>query len=249
MTTSIRTKLGLAFVAVAAVFALAAGPAAAQDPDAPSIAEIAADEGSFTTLVTALDLVGLTDTFADCSAGPFTVLAPNDDAFTAALAALGLEVADLVADPDLVTTILQYHVVPTVATSDVVAALDGTSAPTLQGEEITVAVDGDAVSIVNGNPTPANVIAVDILACNGVIHVIDNVLLPPTVVEALAGGAAQDDSSDEGTTDEEPADEELANTGANSALITVVAASILLGGGLMVLAARPSLQTGARRKR
>ncbi|NJN54671.1 MAG: fasciclin domain-containing protein [Anaerolineae bacterium] len=146
----------------------------------PSIAEIAVENGNFTTLVSALEAAGLVDTLA--GEGEFTVFAPTDDAF----AALPEGTVDaLLADPEgALTQILTYHVVGgAVYAADVV---DLASAPTLQGEEIAISVDGDTVYL---NETVAVVIT-DIQASNGVIHVIDGVLLPPTVAEAMAADAA-----------------------------------------------------------
>ena len=242
--------MALGIVLIASVLSLSVGTSAAQDPEAPSIAEVATDDGRFSTLVTALGAAGLADMFADCAGGPYTVLAPTDDAFTTALSALGVEAADLVADTELLTSILTYHVVEGAVPSEAVLSLDGQSAPTVQGEEITVAVSGDTISIVNGNPTPANVIVADVQACNGIIHAIDNVLLPPTVAEGLGLAAAEEEAEadEEAEAEEEAgaeeeatttaADEELATTGVSSDLMAVVALALLAGGAMVVFAAR-----------
>ena len=244
MFTPLR-KLMIAVVMVAALVGFMAGPATAQDPDAPSIAEVAAADGQFSTVVTALQLAGLADMFAECDGGEYTVLAPTDDAFTAALSALNIEVADLAADTDLLTSILTYHVIEGAIPSDVVLTLDGSSAPTVQGEELTVSVDGDAISIISGNPVPANVIAADVQACNGIIHAIDNVLLPPTVAEALGLPAAP---AEDEPAEEEPAEAEaaqtddaqadLAETGSNSMTLAVIAVTLMAAGGLVVVSSR-----------
>jgi len=223
MTSSIK-RLTLGIALAASVLAFSISPAAAQDPEAPSIAEVATEDGRFTTLVTALGAAGLADTFTDCDGGPFTVLAPTDDAFTAALAALNLEVGDLVADADLLTSILTYHVIEGAVESSAVLALDGAFAPSLQGENLGVAVSGDTISITNGNPTSANVILADVQACNGIIHAIDNVLLPPSVAAALGLDAADD--------------EELAITGTSSGLLTLVAMAMLTAGAIAVYSSR-----------
>ncbi len=243
---TITKPLVAALLVVAVLFGFA-GAATAQDPDAPSIGEVVAGDTDFATLGAALALTGLGDMFTDCAGGPYTVLAPNEDAFAATLGALGIELADLVADPDLVATILTYHVIEGAVTSDVVAGLDGASAPTVQGEDVSVAVDGDTISLLSGNPSPVNVIAADVAACNGVIHVIDGVLLPPTVGESLGleGSAAQGDApaeeaeEAEESAEEEPA-EELANTGANSAMVAIFAVALLAGGLMTVAAVRPA---------
>ncbi|MCO5183946.1 MAG: fasciclin domain-containing protein [Anaerolineae bacterium] len=134
-----------------------------------TIAEIAVANDDFSTLVTALEAAGLVDTFA--GEGAFTVFAPTNDAF----AALGDTLNDVLADPQgLLTDILTYHVVDGVVLAEQVVTLD--SADTLNGAPIAIAVvDG---SVVLNDST--NVVATDIKATNGVIHVIDAVLLPST---------------------------------------------------------------------
>ena len=142
----------------------------------PTIAEIAVENGNFNTLVAALEAAGLVETFA--SEGNYTVFAPTDEAF-AALPEGTLEA--LLADPEgNLTQILTYHVVEgSVYAADVVG-LDAAS--TLQGEAINISVDGETVYL---NEDVA-VVATDIEASNGVIHVIDAVLLPPTIAAAMA---------------------------------------------------------------
>ncbi|HRQ38477.1 MAG TPA: fasciclin domain-containing protein [Chloroflexota bacterium] len=146
----------------------------------PSIAEIAVENGNFTTLVAALEAAGLVDTLA--GEGSFTVFAPTDAAF-AALPEGTVEA--LLADPQgALTQILTYHVVDgAVYAADVVNL---SAAPTLQGEEIAITVEGSAVYL---NDSVA-VITTDIEASNGVIHVIDAVLIPPTIAAAMAEEAA-----------------------------------------------------------
>ena len=140
-----------------------------------TIVDIAVADGRFDTLVTAVTEAGLVDTLS--GEGPFTVLAPTDDAF----AALPEGLLDTVlADQDLLTSILTYHVVDGAVPAATVVTLE--SATTLQGEDIAIVVDGDTVTI-NG----ATVIITDIEASNGIIHVIDAVLLPPTVEASLEG--------------------------------------------------------------
>ncbi|MGB1252752.1 MAG: fasciclin domain-containing protein [Candidatus Promineifilaceae bacterium] len=138
--------------------------------EALSIAELAAADGRFTILLTALTEAGLADTFTDAEAGPFTVLAPTDDAF-AALPEGTLET--LLADPEgALTNILTYHVIEGAVMSETVVTLE--MATTLNGSDIQIAVvDGGVVL----NDT-VNVIITDLEASNGVIHVIDSVLIP-----------------------------------------------------------------------
>jgi uncharacterized surface protein with fasciclin (FAS1) repeats len=139
---------------------------ATTDAVASTIVDIAVEDGRFGTLVTALQAAGLVDTLA--GDGPFTVFAPTDDAF----AALGDGVvAGLLEDIPALTDVLTYHVVSGAVLAEQVVGL--TSATTLQGEDVTVAVNDGSVMI-NG----ANVIITDIIGSNGVIHVIDAVILP-----------------------------------------------------------------------
>lgn len=159
----------LATAAVAA-FAFAA-PLSAQYSEAAqsNIVETAAAAGSFTTLLAAAEAAGLVDVLQ--SEGPFTVFAPTDEAF-AALPEGTVEA--LLADPDALREILLYHVVAGQVLSGDVVGL--TSAETVQGSSISISID-DGTVVLNGT---ANVVAVDVEASNGVIHVIDAVILPPT---------------------------------------------------------------------
>lgn len=167
---------------------------AAEEPatEALDIVDTAIAAGNFTTLVAAVEAAGLVDTLK--GEGPFTVFAPTDDAF-AALPEGTVEA--LLADPsgDL-TQILLYHVIAgKVMAADV---SDGLEAATVQGAPVTFAASADGVTI-NG----ANIVATDIEASNGVIHVIDAVLLPPA---AEAADAAMDAEATPAPT-EEPAEE------------------------------------------
>lgn len=140
-----------------------------------TIADIAVVDSRFSTLVTALDAAGLVDAVADPNAD-LTVFAPTNDAFGAALTALGLTAAELLASPDL-SDVLLYHVVPgTFLAADVIAAAPFDAPTLLDGASIGVEVVGDGV-VLDGS---VNVTITDVKAVNGVIHVIDHVLLPPT---------------------------------------------------------------------
>lgn len=141
-----------------------------------TVVDIAVD-GGFTTLVTAVQAAGLVDTLS--GDGPFTVFAPTDEAF----AALPEGTLDgLLADTEALSAVLTYHVVPgKVLAADVVGL---TSATTVQGEDIAIEVVGDGV-VLNGS---ANVTATDVEASNGVVHVIDQVILPPSMSEGEAEG-------------------------------------------------------------
>jgi uncharacterized surface protein with fasciclin (FAS1) repeats len=130
-----------------------------------NIVETAREAGSFTTLLAAVDAAGLGDTLA--GGGPFTVFAPTDEAF-AKLPAGAVE--SLLADPAKLTDVLTYHVVPGRVTAAEVVQLE--SAVTVQGSDLPITTDGGVH--VGG----ANVVSADIEAGNGLIHVIDRVLLP-----------------------------------------------------------------------
>ena len=136
--------------------------------DTPSIAEIAVEDGRFTTLVAALEAAGLAETLS--GEGAFTVFAPTDDAFAALPEGT---VEGLLEDPEgALTDVLLYHVVEGTVPAETVVTLE--SATTLQGEDVTIAVE-DGNVILNGT---TQVIITDIAASNGIIHVIDAVLLP-----------------------------------------------------------------------
>ena len=137
-----------------------------------TIVDVAVESGEFPTLVAALQATGLDEVLA--GEGPFTVFAPTEDAFAAALDALGITAEELLADTDTLTSILTYHVLATNAPAEVVVTLDGQDVETVNGATVLVTVDGDTVMV-----NDANVEAVDIFGSNGVIHVIDSVLLPP----------------------------------------------------------------------
>ncbi|MFZ4815013.1 MAG: BMP family ABC transporter substrate-binding protein [Phototrophicaceae bacterium] len=135
----------------------------------PNIVDTAAAAGSFTTLLAAAEAAGLVDTLAN--GGPFTVFAPTDEAFTAALEALGLTAEELLADTETLTAILTYHVVPLSFEAHILVGYE--TVPTVQGGELAISVQ-DGVVYVND----AAVVTANIYASNGVIHVIDSVLLP-----------------------------------------------------------------------
>ncbi|HZB67841.1 MAG TPA: fasciclin domain-containing protein [Ornithinibacter sp.] len=163
----------------------AAAPAPATTSASPStsptesmaagdIVDTAVAAGDFTTLAAALEAAGLVETLK--GAGPYTVFAPTDAAFEKLPAGT---VDTLLKDPkgDL-TQILTYHVVEGEVLAADVVKLDGQKVATVQGGELTVNVDGDAVSLTDAAGGTVNVTATDVDASNGVIHVIDGVLMP-----------------------------------------------------------------------
>ena len=149
-------------------------PEAEAEAEGPgTVVEVAVGSGAFPTLVAAVQAAGLVDVLS--GEGPFTVFAPTEEAFAAALAALGMSAEDLLADTELLTAVLTYHVLPVAAPAEVVVTLDGQSVATVNGAEVVISVAGGAVMV-----NEATVVAADIAASNGVIHVIDTVLLPPS---------------------------------------------------------------------
>ena len=131
-----------------------------------TILETAAAAGDFTTLAAAVEAAGLTETLS--GEGPFTVFAPTDEAF-AALPEGTLD--ELLANPDQLASILTYHVVAGEVTSDQLT----------EGQEVTTVNGAPATITLEGGPmiNEANITQPDIQATNGVIHVIDAVILPP----------------------------------------------------------------------
>lgn len=139
-----------------------------------TIAEIVVNSPDHTILLAAVTEAGLVEALSD-PAAEYTVFAPTDAAFEAALAELGITAEELLANPDL-TAILLYHVVPGIfPAADVIAGAPLMDVPTLN-EAATLDIDVvDGMVVINGTST---VIAADVMASNGVVHVVDAVLLP-----------------------------------------------------------------------
>lgn len=138
-----------------------------------SIVDVAGAAGNFTVLVDAVKAAGLAETLS--GPGPFTVFAPTDAAFASALTTLGITKEQLFADPAKLKTILTYHVVAGKVMAADVSKLDGQDVATVAGPAVKVKVSGSTVMVNDATVTTA-----DIAASNGVIHVIDKVLLPPS---------------------------------------------------------------------
>jgi uncharacterized surface protein with fasciclin (FAS1) repeats len=135
------------------------------------IVDTAVEAGDFTTLVSAVQAAGLEETLR--GEGPFTVFAPTDEAF----AAVPKETLDaLLADPEgALTDVLTYHVVPGKVMSTDLS--DGMQADTVYGQPLDISIGDDGTVMVNG----ATVVSADIETSNGVIHVIDTVLVPESM--------------------------------------------------------------------
>ena len=179
--------------ALVAVFALVVAACSSSTDDtttteateSTSVLDLAIEAGQFSTLIAAVDAAGLTDTLD--GEGPFTVLAPTDAAFAAAFEALGITPEELLADTDTLTQILLYHVIGQEADSQLVATLDGQSVETLNGQSVDISVVNGSVMI-----NTATVVSADLMADNGIVHVINEVLLPPDIAEALGVAAPED---------------------------------------------------------
>ena len=144
-----------------------------------TIADVVVGNEDFSTLLAAVEAAGLTESLADPDA-TLTVFAPTNAAFEAALADLGLTAEELLADTETLTSILTYHVLGQVVTSQdlVDAGSEEIPVETLSGEELVVVVGDSGVTF---QDQTAMVTTADVEASNGVIHIIDTVLLPPTM--------------------------------------------------------------------
>jgi uncharacterized surface protein with fasciclin (FAS1) repeats len=155
-------------IAFAAVLILGFGAVQAGKAPTKDIVDTAVAAGSFNTLAAALEAAGLVDTLK--GKGPFTVFAPTDAAF----AKLPAGTVESLLNPEnkaKLVSILTYHVVPGAVTSAEVVKL--TSAKTVEGQSVRISTQGGGVRI-----DDANVVTADVVASNGVIHVIDSVILP-----------------------------------------------------------------------
>ena len=179
-------------VASAAVLATVVGCSSDSDFPTPSqsITEIVVETERFSILeaaVVAADLAGV------LSEGEYTVFAPNDDAFVAALDDLGLTAEELLADTETLTSILLYHVVPGTVDANAaisVASSDTNLVPTAGGDEVALSVSTENdVNVLYVNTSP--VIATNIRATNGIIHEVDSVIVPAFITA--------DDSNDDQT--------------------------------------------------
>jgi uncharacterized surface protein with fasciclin (FAS1) repeats len=197
MTT--RRLRTIAAISVVAVAGLAVGACSSSDTSSPAtdtpastapppssdssvqpaetssktVVDIAASNPDFSTLAKAVDAAGLTGTLA--GAGPFTVFAPTNEAFAKLPAGTPASLLKP-ENKEQLSAILTYHVVPAkVMAADVTPG----TVKTVNGAELTINVDGSNVLITDGQGNTAKVVKTDIEASNGVVHVIDAVLLPP----------------------------------------------------------------------
>jgi uncharacterized surface protein with fasciclin (FAS1) repeats len=187
-----RKSLAL-FIAIVLVLVMAA-PVMAQDGE--DIVDVAVANGSFTTLVAAVQQAELVDALK--AEGPYTVFAPADDAFAALLEETEMTAEDLLASEDL-ANILLYHVVAGEFNAESVIELVGDNdyvlVDTLAGMPVMVSVDMGNVYI-----NDAMVVLPDVEASNGVIHVVDSVIMPPSLsIAEIVIEAASDEESPEFT--------------------------------------------------
>lgn len=163
---NLKSKIAGLMLVSSVAMGLSMVPASAADKHDKDIVETALAAGSFKTLATALETAGLVETLK--GQGPFTVFAPTDEAF-AKLPAGTVEA--LLKDKEKLTRILLYHVVAGRVMAEDVVKLKSTK--TVQGSQVSIQVNGNNVRV-----DKANVIKTDVAASNGVIHVIDTVIIP-----------------------------------------------------------------------
>lgn len=137
--------------------------------DVLAVAEAEDDLGTF---LRALEAAGMMQDFH--GEGPFTLFIPTDEAFNAYLEESGMTEEEVLAGAEMLQSILGYHVVTTMEDSEMVMGMDGQTFTTLNGSPLDVSVDGETVMVGD-----ATVVRYDLSASNGVVHVIDTVLMPP----------------------------------------------------------------------
>jgi uncharacterized surface protein with fasciclin (FAS1) repeats len=185
--------------------------AGAGDTIAQNVIDLASgDPAEFTVLLAAVQAAdpAVLAAIDNCEDGPVTVFAPTDAAFAAKLAELGLTAEQVLSNTELLTSILLYHVVDGAVPSS--ALTDGQMVTTLNTAQVAISIEGDTVMV-----NDATVVTPDVPACNGVIHVIDAVLMPP----------AEDTGG------------EMPGTGSNLTM-TIIALGLLAMGSVIVLGAR-----------
>jgi len=174
VTADVKASNGV----IHAIDAVLVPPSLTQAP-APtkSIVEIAAGNPAFSTLVSLVQKAGLVAAIS--SPGPFTVFAPTNAAFEKLAAAAPATYQAVLADPALLTKVLTYHVVAGAIKSDqaIAVAKQNGSVNALQGEPISLSIKDGKLTL-NGSST---VVTADVLATNGVIHVIDTIIVPPSL--------------------------------------------------------------------
>ena len=169
-----RNALILTALSSAALISACGGssdPAHVPTPDIVALAQATPD---LSILVEAVVAAGLVDTLK--GTGPFTVFAPTNAAFASALTELGLTKAQLLANKPLLTTVLTYHVVPSKVASSAIPF--GKAITTVQGSILKIDSVAGAVVITDGRNRTSKVVTADVSASNGVVHIVDKVILP-----------------------------------------------------------------------
>ena len=178
--------------AVAALAFVAACGGGDDDPPAPDdLVQQAQADARFSILAEAVAAVDLGATLA--GPGPLTLFAPTNDAFGALLVELGITKAQLLADKPLLSAVLAYHQVPSTLTRSQVQS--GKAVTTVQGGVFKVDADGASLVITDGRNRSATITSTDVPARNGILHVIDKVLLPADKTIVQTAQAQPDDFS------------------------------------------------------
>jgi len=165
----------MSLAAAGAGSALLAACGGSDDHGPGNIVEVASADSRLSILVEAVAAAGLVGTLS--GPGPFTVFAPSNDAFAALLTELGVSKEALLANTALLTQVLTYHVLSgRVSAADVVALAKPAVITTVQGSSFDIGAD---LVLTDGRGRRASLLITDIAASNGVVHVIDRVILPP----------------------------------------------------------------------
>lgn len=183
-----RRKLLVATMLGAGTSLLAACGGGGGDDGAATILKVAQTRPEFSILAEAVAAAGLTATLS--GTGPYTLFAPTNDAFAALLAELGITKQQLLADKALLTSVLTYHVLPGRVDAQAVGARLGLPLTTANGDVFKIESSG-GLKVTDGRNRVANITATDVAASNGVIHVVDRVLLPAnrTIVQTAQATA------------------------------------------------------------
>ncbi|MCE4557512.1 fasciclin domain-containing protein [Roseateles cellulosilyticus] len=188
MQTTSRRRFAAALCLTPLLTPLLTACGGGDDDGDPTVVGVAQADAQFSVLVEAITAAGLDTTLS--GAGPYTVFAPTNDAFTALLAELGVTKAQLLADKATLTAVLQYHVIAgRVAKADVPL---GKPVTPLQGGIFKVDTAGNGLVITDGRNRQARITATDVTASNGLVHVIDKVLLPANKTVVATAQAVPD---------------------------------------------------------
>jgi len=173
-TAAATTEAAAATMEATAAATMATAEATSSAAMPASVVEVAMGNPDFTTLVAAVVAAGLDKDLSDKTAS-YTVFAPTNEAFAAAAKDMGMTPAELLNDKTKLTAILKYHVIPTKMLSTDLKAGD---VVTLQGESVTISIKDGKVMV-----NDATVVTADVESGNGVVHIIDKVLVPPSMMK------------------------------------------------------------------